>query len=70
MNKLSSLWLSLSAAAEHLDCSKDTILRRAVPWEDAHVARMIRFKYLKLGQNTRMERRYYVPDLDELLVNQ
>jgi hypothetical protein len=61
-------WLSLSAAAEYLDCSKDTILRRAVPWEDVGVAGTVRYKLLKLGADTRMERRYYVPDLDGFLV--
>lgn len=62
------LWLSLSAAAEYLDCSKDTIVRRSVLWDDAHETGTIRYKLLKLGKDTRMERRYYVPDLDRLLV--
>jgi hypothetical protein len=62
------LWLSLSAAAEYLDCSKDTVLRRAVLWEDVHAVGTIRYKHLKLGEDTRMERRYYVPDLDGLLM--
>ena len=62
-------WLSLSAAAEYLDCSKDTILRRAVPWKDVRAAGTVRYKFLKLGADTRMERRYYVPDLDGFLVS-
>lgn len=62
-------WLSLSAAAEFLDCSKDTILRRAVPWEDVHAAGTVRYMLLKLGADNRMERRYYVPDLGDFLVS-
>ena len=61
-------WKSLSSAAQHLDVSNDTILRRAVPWQDEPVEGRIRFKHLKLGADTRQERRYYVPDLDALLV--
>ncbi len=48
------LWLSLSAAAEYLDCSKDTILRRAVPWEDLHAVGTIRYKHLKLGGDSQL----------------
>jgi hypothetical protein len=61
-------WLSLAGAAEYLDCSKDTILRRAVPWSIEDVPGRIRFKYLRLGEDTRMDRRYWVEDLDALLV--
>jgi hypothetical protein len=58
-------------AAELIDVSKDTILRRAVeytgkpdeiqlqPCPDGKV----RSKKLRLGKDTRQDRRYYVPDL-------
>ncbi len=61
-------WLSLSSAAAHLDVSTDTVLRRAIPWSDDVVPGKIRWKFLKLGEDTRQERRYYAPDLDALLV--
>jgi hypothetical protein len=61
-------WLSLSGAAEYIDVSNDTISRRAVPWADQPVPGCIRWKYLKLGENTRQERRYFSEDLEALLV--
>lgn len=63
-------WLSLSEAAEYLDVSDDTILRRATLWQDESVPNRIRFKYLKLDEDTRRERRYWVEDLDAMLVLQ
>ena len=63
-----SNWKSLSSAGDHLDVSCDTILRRAIPWSDESVPGRIRFKMLKLGTDTRQARRYYVPDLDAMLV--
>jgi hypothetical protein len=62
------MWLSLSGAAEYLDVSNDTLGRRATEWQNEPVIGKVRWKYLKLGDNTRMERRYYAPDLDALLV--
>ncbi len=62
-------WKCLSGGADHIDVSADTILRRAIPWSDEPVPGKVRFKYLKLGVDTRQERRYYVPDLDALLVS-
>lgn len=62
------MWLSLSGAAEYLDVSTDTLGRRATEWQNEPVVGKVRWKYLKLGDNTRMERRYYAPDLDALLV--
>jgi hypothetical protein len=67
MNDL-TLWNSASGAAEFLDVSADTIHRRAIPWRDSPVPGKVRFKLLKLGNGTRMERRYYRPDLEALLV--
>jgi len=66
-----NLWVSLAKAAEFIDTSKPTILRRAV-YFDKHVEEIdryqcpegkVRYKKLKLGKNTRQERRYYIPDL-------
>ena len=61
-------WLSLSGAAQFLDVSTDTISRRAVPWQDEPITGRVRWKYLKLGEGTRQERRYCVEDLEALLV--
>ncbi len=68
---IENLWVSLSRAAEFVDVSKPTILRRAVYFNqpvaeiDAHACPegKVRFKKLKLGKGTRQERRYYIPDL-------
>ena len=62
------IWLSVSSAAEFLDLSTDTILRRVIEWTDSPVRGKVRYKCLKLGEGTRMERRYYRPDLETLLV--
>lgn len=66
-----TLWASLSGAAQLVDVSIDTILRRAVEFvgntEEIHLhpcpEGMVRFKKLKLGKDTRQDRRYYTPDL-------
>jgi len=61
------MWLSLAKAAEFLDVSKDTVLRRAVEWSDEAVPGKVRTKYLVLGNDTRSDRRYYLPDLEKWL---
>ena len=61
-------WLSLGAAAKFLGVSDETISRRAVPWQDKPMSGKLRWKYLKLGENTRQERRYVLDDLEALLV--
>jgi hypothetical protein len=69
------LWASLSAAAEFIDLSTDSILRRAVEFrgdpDEIHLhpcpEGKVRYKKLKLGKDTRQERRYYVPDLTRWL---
>jgi len=62
-----TLWLSLAKAAEYLDVSKDTILRRAVQWTEEPVPGKVRTKFLALGDDTRQDRRYYAPDLEKWL---
>jgi len=68
MNVLSRNWLSRKGAAEKLDVSVDTIERRAIPWQDDPVLGKLRYKHLKLGEETRQERRYCEEDLEALLV--
>lgn len=60
-------WLSLGGIAAYIDVSTDTVLRRAIPWQDLPVRGKIRFKHLKLGDGTRQERRYYAQDATDLL---
>jgi hypothetical protein len=48
-----------SFVASQLSVSTDTINRRAVEWQAGHVKNRIRFKYLKLDESTRQERRFF-----------
>ena len=68
MNVLSRNWLSRKGAAEKLDVSVDTIERRAIPWQDEPVSGKLRYKFLKLGEETRQDRRYCEEDVEALLV--
>ena len=68
MNVLSCNWLSRKGAAEKLDVSVDTIERRAIPWQDEPVPGKLRYKFLKLGEETRQDRRYCEEDVEALLV--
>ena len=56
MNVLSRNWLSRKGAAEKLDVSVDTVERRAIPWQDDPVPGKLRYKYLKLEEETRQDR--------------
>jgi hypothetical protein len=62
-------WFALSTAAKYLDVSEDTINRRGIPWQDSPSPGKLRWKQLKLGEGTRMERRYLRENLDALLVS-
>jgi hypothetical protein len=62
-----AMWLSLSSAASYLDVSVDTMSRRAAEWSEKFIPDKVRWKHLKLGEGTRKERRYFVPDLEALL---
>ena len=68
MNATSRNWLSRKGAAEKLDVSVDTIERRAIPWQEDPAPGKPRYKYLKLGDQTRQDRRYFEEDLEALLV--
>ena len=58
-----------SGAAVYIDVSVDTISRRAIEWpkDGQPLPAKVRWKPLKLGEGTRQEHRYYVPDLDTRL---
>ena len=68
MGTTSGSWLSRKSATEKLDVSVDTIERRAISWQDVPVPGKLRYKSLKLGEETRQERRYCEEDLEALLV--
>jgi hypothetical protein len=61
-------WLSRKEVAKKISVSVDTVERRAVPWQDQRVPLKIRFKLLKLAEDTRQERRYFEADVEALLV--
>ena len=61
-------WLSRRDAARKISVSVDTIERRSVLWQDEPVSGKLRYKLLKLGEDTRQERRYFEPDIEALLV--
>jgi hypothetical protein len=63
-----NIWLSRKEAARKVSLSVDTIERRSVPWQDEPVPGKLRYKLLKLGEDTRQERRYFEPDVEALLV--
>ena len=50
-----------------IDVSKDTILRRSVPWRDEPILHRIRYRLLALDQGTRRERRYFASDVEALM---
>lgn len=62
-------WFALGSAAKFIDVSEDTINRRAIPWQECPVPGKLRWKPLKLGEGTRMERRYFLDDVEALLVS-
>ena len=61
-------WLSRRDAARKISVSVDTIERRSVLWQVEPVPGKLRYKLLKLGEDTRQERRYFEPDIEALLV--
>ena len=61
-------WLSRKEAARKVSVSTDTIERRSIRWQDEPVPGKLRYKLLKLGENTRRERRFFEPDVEALLV--
>ena len=66
MNSM-NYWLSRREAARKISVSTDTIERRSVPWRPEPVPGKLRYKLLKLGEDTWRERRYFEPDVEALL---
>jgi hypothetical protein len=58
---------SRKAAAAKISVSEDTIDQRALEWQHEPAPGRIRLKRLKLGEDTRQERRYFEPDVEALL---
>ena len=57
--------MSGQSAGDHLDCSRDYIEERAVPWIEGADPIVGKVRYKWFGK--KRERRYFVPDLDNLL---
>ena len=66
MNSI-NYWLSRREAARKISVSVDSIQRRAIWWQDEPVPGKLRYKLLKLGEDTWRERRYFEPDVEALL---
>lgn len=60
-------WVKCKSMATFLDVSRDTIERRAIPWQEAPVPHRFRYKLLHLAEGTDPERRYYFPDAASFL---
>ena len=63
-----NIWLSRREAARKISVSVDSIQRRAIRWSDEPVPGRLRYKFLKLGEGTRLERRFFEPDVEAFLV--
>ena len=63
-----NIWLSRKQAAAKISVSVDTIERRGIPWQKDPVPNRIRYKLLKLGDDTRQRRRFFEPDIEAMLV--
>jgi hypothetical protein len=63
------LWVRAKTAADVVDVSRDTVERRGIPWQDHPVPHRLRYKLLRLSEETEPERRYYLPDLRNFLEN-
>jgi len=61
------MWLKAKTAARILDSHRDTITRRKIPWSDNYRHGRIRFKELTLDDGTKVELRFYWPDVKSLL---
>lgn len=60
-------WVKGKSLAAFLDVSRDTIERRAVPWQESPVPHRFRFKLLQLDATTPPERRYFLRDAEQCL---
>ena len=67
INRDGKVWGSLKSATSLIDVSDETIERRALLWQKEPEAYRVRYKLLVLGEDTRANRRYYLPDVLALL---
>ena len=63
-----NIWLSRKDAAAKISVSTETIDRRALAWQKEPMPNRIRYKLLKLGDDTRKQRRFFEPDIEAMLV--
>jgi len=60
------MWVSRIRAATLTGYHAISISRKAVVWTDKPIPGRVRSKRLKLGNHTRQEPRFFVPDLEAL----
>jgi len=60
------MWLKKNTAAEFRDLSSLRIGPMGLPWQNGYRPFHICWKYLQLDQGGRLDKRYYLPDLDAL----
>jgi len=60
------MWVSRVQAATLTGYHVISISRKAVDWTDKPIPGMVRSKRLRLGDHTRQEPRFFLPDLEAL----
>jgi hypothetical protein len=60
------MWLKKNTAAEFRNLSSLRIGPMGLPWQNGYRPFHICWKYLQLDQGGRLDKRYYLPDLDAL----
>ena len=65
---LVNVWLSMTEATRKLSVSDETINRRAIPYQSDPVPFKIRWKMLKLDEDTEEGRRFLESDAEAFLV--
>ena len=61
------MWFRGKEGSEFVGISRDTLERRAIPWQPQPVPYKVRYKLLVLDEGAQPVRRYYRPDLEALL---
>jgi hypothetical protein len=56
-------WVKCATVCNYLDISDDTVLRRAVPWQDDPIPFKFRYKEMTLDAGGKPEKRYWLPDV-------
>jgi hypothetical protein len=60
-------WLSVDDVAKKLSISPESVYRRAIPWQADPIPHIIRWKILKLDEDTEEGRRFLGEDIEAML---